>query len=130
MFKPDNITPENEIFIELKTIQEYLESSEISEGDGLVDRAHNLRIYLARTGKLLADSKYHADTMVNSEIMRLLRENVELPASTMNNFIKSACKNLNYLVDWSERMNRAITHEIELMRSLISKEKTEMQFSR
>lgn len=132
MFKPDNLFTPEQIFKEATEIQSFLELEMIPEGSALVERSTFLSNYMSRTGKMYADAKYHKDTLLNSQIIVTLKSAMseQMSASTLNKFIDSACKDFNYLVDWCERLNRSCTHELDLMRSLISKEKAEMQFNR
>jgi hypothetical protein len=47
-----------------------------------------------------------------------------------NSLIDSLCKDEQYLVDWLERLNRAVTHQQEAMRSLLSYEKENLRISK
>jgi Zn-dependent M16 (insulinase) family peptidase len=66
---------------------------------------------------------------LNSEIIKALKDQDKMTASTLNNYIKSMAKDYQYLVDWIDRINATCTHQIDLMRSLISKHKEELKLS-
>jgi hypothetical protein len=84
---------------------------------------------MAQTGKMLADAKWHYNNLLNSEIIKALKDQDKMTASTLNNYIKGMCKDYQYLVDWIDRINATCTHQIDLMRSLISKHKEELKLS-
>ena len=82
-----------------------------------------------RTGKLLADAKYHLNGKKKSEVFDTLRETASRAGATskaVNAIIDSLCKDEQYLVDWCERLNRTATHQLEWCRTVISKAKAEM----
>ena len=99
------------------------------EVEEAVVRGNDLAVYIARTGKLLADAKYHLNEKKKSEVFDTLRETASRAKATskaVNAIIDSLCKEEQYLVDWCERLNRAATHQLEWCRTVISKAKAEM----
>ena len=123
------ITKIEDIKFELEAIQQFLEIS-ISEDMAEVEqRGNELTVYMARSGKLLADAKYHRDEKLNSAIVEELKKILQLAPSTANKYIDALTKEENYLVSWSERVNRTCTHQIDWCRTLISKAKEEMRVS-
>ncbi len=54
-----NITPIDKISNELAAIDSYLNITMSEEVQEAVLRGNDLAVYIARTGKLLADAKYH-----------------------------------------------------------------------
>lgn len=54
-----NITPIESIVEELATIDSYLNITMSEDVQEAVLRGNDLAVYIARTGKLLADTKYH-----------------------------------------------------------------------
>lgn len=99
-----HITPIEEIMHEAEGIQLILESLIPEEGGILVDRYREVNSYLARTGKMLADAKYHLSGKEKND------RRVE-----------------QLLVDWLDRLNVTCTRQLESIRTLISKEKEEMK---
>ena len=123
------ITPPQEIADELLMIDTFLNSTQSEEMEEAVLRGNDLNSYMARSGKLLADAKYHLNAAMKSEIMEVLRQNVKtnnVSHTATNALIKSLCKNEQYLVDWADRVNATCTHQLDWCRTLISKAKAEM----
>lgn len=117
----------DEIESELQSIQEFTEITPSEDVNEIVQRGNDLIAYLARTTKLLADSKYHKDSKINSAFMDEIRKISQLSASVANKYVDSLCKDENYLINWSERLNRTVTHQIDWCRTIVSKNKAEMQ---
>lgn len=123
------ITKIEDIKFELEAIQQFLEISISEDMNEVEQRGNELTVYMARSGKLLADAKYHRDEKLNSAIVEKLKKILQLAPSTANKYIDALTKEENYLVSWSERVNRTCTHQIDWCRTLISKAKEEMRVS-
>lgn len=124
-----NITPIDQIADELDSIDAFLNITMSEQVEEAVQRGNDLAVYIARTGKLLADAKYHLNAKLRCEVMDALRETAGRSGSTSkatNAIIDSLCKEEQYLVDWCDRLNRTATHQLEWCRTLISKAKAEM----
>lgn len=124
-----NITPVENIAEELKAIDSFLNLTMSEEVQEVVLRGNDLAVYIARTGKLLADAKYYLNGKKKSEVFDTLRETATRAGATskaINAIIDSLCKNEQYLVDWCERLNRTATHQLEWCRTLIAKARAEM----
>lgn len=126
-----NITPFEDLFGEAEAIQEFLEEPTPDEIEAIVDRGNELLGYISRTGKMKADAKYYLDKKMKSAIMDQVRElaKTQMPASTLNDLIKANCERENFLFNWCDRLNRTATHQLDWLRSLVSKEKEEMRLS-
>lgn len=127
-----NITPPDQILEELAEIDKYLNITVSEQIEEVVMRGNDLAVYMARSGKLLADAKYHLNHKLKDEIFETLRETgkqAKASHTAVNLIIKSLCKEEQYMVDWCERINRSCTHNIDWCRTLISKAKSEMQYS-
>ena len=120
------IKPLDELEKEAQDIDDFLNLTCSEEIEELSGRIIEISVYMARTGKMLADAKYHQDKAVKESILGKL--NQDLPPSIMKELIKSDCENENYLVNWIDRLNRTCTHQIEALRSLLSKAKEEMKY--
>ena len=118
-----NITPTDKISKELAAIDAFLNITMSEDVQEAVLRGNDLAVYIARTGKLLADAKYHLNVKKKSEVFDTLRETASRAG---NAIIDSLCKDEQYLVDWCDRLNRTATHQLEWCRTIISKAKTEM----
>jgi len=122
-------TPEH-LAVEAETIQNYLEISISDNIEEARQRANDLSVYNARTGKMLADAKYHLSDKKKTEIMQVIQlqaKGTGMTAKTVNTMIDSICREEQYLVDWIERLNRATVHQIDLIRTFISLEKEIMR---
>jgi hypothetical protein len=121
------------LFKEAEEIQSFVESHFNADVPAACeDRGQYLEVYMARTGKMLADAKYWLDEQMNSAITQTLVEALKSKrwsATTINKKVDSLCKDQNYLVNWIERLNRTCTHQLAFMVTLISKHKAEMQMN-
>lgn len=90
--------------------------------DAYVNRANELIAWMATTGKMLADAKYHRDLAMNGSIINLMKDTLKnsLPTSAINSLIKSDTAEINYLVNWIEQIDKEVKYNIELLRTLIS----------
>lgn len=123
MYNPTNISSPEQIHQELEEIQLFLEAEYAADVPGQVqNRFDSLASYMARSGKLKADAEWHYHSLIESSIMDALKKGYErsLSASTINKFVEAASKNYKYLLTWADRVNRACTHQLEGMRSVIS----------
>lgn len=128
-----NITPKNQILAELNEIDGFLNITMSENPEEAVVRGNDLAAYVARTGKMLADAKYHLNEAKNSEVMETLREaakNAKATAKAVNALIDSLCREEQYMVDWCERANRTATHQLSWCVTVISKAKEEMKLGR
>lgn len=126
------ITPPEDILSELQTVDDFLNVTCSEDIEEVVNRGNDLAVWIARSGKLLADAKYHLDKKMKSEVMDTLREqarNQKVSSTAINKIIGSLCAEEQYIVNWSERTNRSATHQLEWCRSLMAKQRAEMQFS-
>ena len=127
-----NITPVENIVTELSSIDAFLNITMSEQIEEAILRGNDLAVYIARTGKLLADAKYHLNAKKKTEVFDTLRDTAARAGSTskaVNAIIDSLCKDEQYLVDWCERLNRTATHQLEWCRTVISKAKAEMSLA-
>lgn len=130
MYKATNVMSSDDIAKFCQEIQTTLESTYDADNPAaVINRAQVVEGYMALSGKMVADAKYRYNEILNSVFIKAVKDasSINMSASTMNKFIDSTCKDDQYLVDWTERLNRACTHQLDLCRSLISKLKIEMQ---
>ena len=123
------ITSKEQILAELTNIDSFLNITMSEDVQEAVLRGNDLAVYIARSGKLLADAKYYLNGKKKSEVFDTLRETASRAGATskaVNAIIDSLCKEEQYLVDWCERLNRTATHQLDWCRTLISKAKAEM----
>lgn len=128
-FQAKNIIDPDKLF-EMATEFQPIISLQVTTDDltALENRAAHLASIMATTGKMLADAKYWRDKAVKESVLTQLKDakRSSLPASVMNELIKSEGKDYNYLVNWIEQQDKDCKYQIELLRSLISLRKTEM----
>lgn len=126
-----NITPPAGILEELRAIDDFLNITMSEDAEEAVLRGNDLAVHIARSGKLLADAKYHFNEKMKDEVFITIRETAKQAGATataINALVKSLCRDEQYLVDWCDRVNRAATHQLDWCRSVLSKAKTEMQY--
>lgn len=126
------ITPKDQILAELTNIDEFLNITMSENAEEAVNRGNDLAVYVARSGKLLADSKFWLNESMKSEVIEALRDTgkeAKATAKAVNALIDSLCREEQYLVDWCERINRTATHQLSWCVTVISKAKAEMQMA-
>lgn len=129
-----NIANPEQLFKEAKEIQAFVDAYfNADESAACASRGSDLEVYMARSGKMLADAKYWLDEQMSNAITETLKESLKSKGwsvSTINKKVDALCKNENYLVNWIERLNRTCTHQLQFMITMISKHKAEMQMNR
>lgn len=126
------ITSKEQILAELTNIDSFLNITMSEDVAEAVQRGNDLAVYVARSGKLLADSKYWLNEAMKSEVMQTLvdtAKSAKATATAINALVNSLCREERYLVDWCERCNRTATHQLSWCVTVISKAKAEMQMS-
>ena len=124
------ITPFARLIDECREIDAYMGVTPSDNIEEIVERGNDLIVYISRTGKMLADAKYHLNVIRKAEIMDILKIIIpeKLSAKVQNALIDSVAREQQYLVDWCERLNRTAVHQLDWCRTVISKSKTEMQY--
>ncbi|MDR1340116.1 MAG: hypothetical protein LBK58_08710 [Prevotellaceae bacterium] len=129
----DGITSHKDLFSEAEQIQSFSEITVSDDPQEIVERIGALGVYIARTGKMLADAKYHLSVKLKDETVELIRKTLaanQLSAKVQNSLVDGICRDERYLVDWIERLNRALTHQQDAMRSLLSYEKENLRITK
>ena len=122
----------NKLRKEAQEIQDFLEVTMSDDPQEVIERGNDLQVYMARTGKMLADAKYMLNKQKHQDTMNIVREFIidqKLSAKVQNAMIDGICKEWQYLVDWIERLNAACTHQLDWCRSVNSKNKEELRLS-
>lgn len=117
---------------EAQQIQDFLEITMSDNPQEVIERGNDLQVYMARTGKMLADAKYILNEQKRTETMNVVQEFIidqKLSARVQNALIDGLCKEYQYLVDWIDRLNAACTHQLDWCRSVNSKNKEEMRLN-
>jgi hypothetical protein len=121
------ITPIEQLEKEATEIQNYLTITCSEDPNEIIERGNDLAVYLARTGKMLADSKYWQDEAVKNSTLEELGKAIKIPPSILKELISASTKKENYLVNWITRLNSSCTHQLDWLRSVLSKAKEEMR---
>lgn len=121
------VTSTENIKIELVTIQNFLEETMSEDANEAVLRGNDLAVYMARTGKLVADCKIHREQKLRSEMIKEYQKLLEFPASVATKYTDTLVENETYLFTWATRLNASCTHQLDWCRTVISKAKAEMQ---
>ena len=125
-----HVTSPEDLLREAKDIQAFCEITVSDNPQEIAERITALGTYIARSGKMLADAKYHLSEKKQDETVRIISKIIakdKPSAKVQNALIESICKDEQYLVDWIERLNRCCTHQNDAMRSLLSFEKEHLR---
>lgn len=126
-----HILAQDHILTNLALYQDQIDEKLVDEPTQVMEQLVEAENIMVNSGKLLADAKYWLNEAMHSETIKTLKElasqNKLITSTAVNQIIKSLCKDQQYLVDWCERLNRASTHRADYARSIISKQKAEMQ---
>lgn len=119
-----------ELYSEAEQYQKYAELTCSNEVGELIDRITTLNVYTARTGHMLAEAKQLLNRKRTSEIsdviLKIAKEN-HLSAKAQNALVESIAADEQYLVDWLERLNRALTHQASNCVSILSFEREQLR---
>ena len=125
MYEASKIHDAETIERQIKGIEGFLrEKVDSTNPLAVSDRMATVSSYIALSGAMLADAKYLYNQVYGEAIKSVINE--DMSASIMKDFAKAQCKDLSYLVDLSDRINRAATHELDSLRSILSSLKREM----
>ena len=126
-----HILNKEQILTNLALFHNQIDEHLVDEPNKIIEQLITAESVMINSGKMLADAKYLLNDAMHSETIKTLKELVKdqpkITSTAINQLIKSLCKNEQYLVDWCERLNRSATHRADLARSIISKQKAEMQ---
>ncbi|HEX8575791.1 MAG TPA: hypothetical protein VF677_05815 [Flavobacterium sp.] len=123
----NTIATHSEIKAELIQMQKFLEIELSEDAQEAVVRGNTLTVYMARSGKLLADAKILHDRKLRSDIIEQIKSINSMAPSVAVKFTNTLVENESYLVNWATRINASCTHQLDWCRTLISKAKAEMQ---
>lgn len=112
----------------LGKMQTYLESPVGQEPAELLERIEFLMIMVAKSGQLLAEAKFQQDGLINAGLLQAMENGLDkkLSPSLITKFVSSNAKEINYLVNWADRINASATHQLDAIRSIVSYKKAEL----
>ena len=118
----------NRLTKEAEEIQIFLECRVEDDANLLVERLSTLNHYLARTAVMLSEAKMIHDKSMLDTYMAY--DFYKMPASVVNKMVASMCGETSRLVTWIERLNRALVHIGENLRTQISFSKEQLKLTR
>lgn len=124
------MTTYDKLLNEAKEIQEYLEITCSDNPEEVVERIKTINVYQARTGYMLAEAKKMYRQKRSSEISRIVVDIAQqnfLCASAQKALVESIAEDEAYLVDWTDRLNSACSHQQDALRSILSYAKEQMK---
>ena len=117
---------------ECADMQAELETVMPDDVNEVIERGKYIAVYHARAGYLLALAKKIVRAKKTSEIgetiIKIAKEQY-LSAKAQNALVESIASEEMFLVDWLDRINSMCVHQIDFIRSIISKEKEEMRIT-
>lgn len=114
-----------EIISALNSIREALDSDVIDSG---IENINNKLLKLTQLSGLSAETKASARKLLNKKELEVLKSiDKSEQASIKIKLVNSECFEENAILEYSDRLNAALTHSMEALRSVISLYKTEIQ---
>ena len=117
--------PIDKMITEIQEMQEFLEITASDNPTELLQRLTDLNVYLARSGKLLADAKKIQDILTANIFCSKGDYISRLSTTLASKFIASQTAIINQLVTWIDRINRTCVHQSDNIRTQISFAKME-----
>lgn len=119
--------PKEDLQAKADNMSAYLQTRLPDEPNEIIDRIGMLSVLVAQSGDCLAASKYYRDTLVHSELMKIVNEGVadKLSATALNKLVNALAKDETYLVNQFDRINSSAVHQLDGLRSILSYRKTE-----
>jgi len=111
-------------------MQSFMELHPTDDADELADRLGKANVYIALSGKLLADAKSLQDDALTSAFERYGSKVEKLGAQMGGKVLMAYCKDESFLVNWFDRINRGLVHSTDNIRTLISFAKENMRINR
>lgn len=115
---------------EIENMQTFLETTTSENPHELIERLTDINIYMARSGKLLADAKEFQDEVTANVYAKHSDFISRVPATVAMKFVSSQCVTANKLVNWLDRQNRALVHQGDNLRTQISFAKQDLSLQR
>lgn len=111
-----------------KSIKAELERQvETSEIESVMDKLNNLSSFSGLSAELVAESKQLVLERQKPAI--LLAQKSGVSASMQKAFVESECAEEMMLYTFAERLNAAITHSLDALRTIVSMRKSELENS-
>lgn len=118
------------ILNEIEDMQQFLEVTTSDDPRELVQRLTDINVYMASSGKLLADAKAYQDQVTANVYARHTDFISRVPATVAIKFVSAQCVTANHLVNWLDRINRSLVHAGDNIRTQISFAKQDLALQR
>ena len=115
---------------EIEEMQSFLEITASDNPKELIDRLTDINVYLARSGKLLADAKAYQDQVTANVYASHMEFISRVPATVAMKFVAAQSVTANQIVTWLDRINRTLVHAGDNIRTQISFAKQDMALQR
>jgi hypothetical protein len=116
----DHIATYEQLESEAIKIDSYLQETCSEDPNEAILRGNEIQVHLSRTGKMLADAKFMQDEAVKNSIIAELGKKIRIPPSILKQLVEASCKKENYMVNWTERLNKTCVHQLDFLRTVIS----------
>lgn len=118
----------SEVTISLNAIRRLIDTD---VSDAIIEDINKKLMLLSQITGLSAECNATATKLLHKKELEVLKENKDdgLSPSVLNSLIKAECYEEIAILEYSDRLNSAITHSMEALRTVISLYKTEMQNS-
>jgi hypothetical protein len=126
-----DIMPIEQISEELSQFQDFLNDMPLGDDpNSIVEYGNKVSSIISRTGKMVADSKWHFKNSSREEVLTIINEycGKNVAKEVQKLLADTVLKDIQYIVDWADRVNRTATHKLEWCRTVVSKLKEEMKY--
>jgi len=116
---------------ELANMQGFLEEPIPDDLNMAIERGKELLQYQARSGYIMVEFKREARKKKKDEIGEMIKQlagESNLSSKAQNSLVDTYASDELFLSEWANRINSGCTHQLDFLRTLISKAKAEMQF--
>ncbi|MBO4550034.1 MAG: hypothetical protein J5733_04830 [Bacteroidaceae bacterium] len=111
-------------------MQRFCEETPENDPNVLSDRLTKVNIYLARSGQLLAMVKQIQDECTNEIFLAEKSDILKMSATLAKQYISSYLSDVNYYVNWLDRLNRTFVHCGDNIRTQMSFLKEELRMTK
>lgn len=115
---------------EAADVQSFLTLPPTDVADELAERLGKCNVYIASTGRMLAEAKVLLDCATVAAFETIGSKVEKLGAQMGGKVLQAYCKDESFLVNWIERENRALVHQADNLRTLISLAKENLRMNR
>ena len=115
---------------EAAEVQRFLTLPPTDVADILAERLGQCNVYIASTGRMLAEAKALVDGAMVVALEKYGPKVEKFGAQMGGKLLQAHCKDEMFLSNWIERQNRALVHQADNLRTLISYAKENMRMSR